>query len=55
MRRSASHAARQVEFAAKIKSFQVIANVYIDGTWDRVEHYHSDCYEQSGCPYGSAA
>ena len=44
-----------VKFAAKIKSFQVIANVYTDGTWDRVEHYHADCYEQSGCPYGSAA
>ena len=37
------------------RPFRVIANVYIDGTWDRVEHYHADCYEQSGCPYGSAA
>jgi hypothetical protein len=44
-----------VKFAAKIKSFQVIANVYVNGTWDRVEHYHADCYEQSGSPYGSAA
>ena len=44
-----------MKFAAKVKSFQVIANVYVGGVWDRVEHYHADCYEEVGQPYGSAA
>ena len=44
-----------VKFTAKVRLTQVIANVYIDGTWDRVEHYHAGCYEQAGQPYGSAA
>jgi hypothetical protein len=44
-----------VKFTAKARLTQVIANVYIDGVWRRVEHYHADCYEQAGQPYGSAA
>jgi hypothetical protein len=44
-----------VKFTAKIKARQVIANVYVDGRWDRVEHYHEECYDQAGQPYGSAA
>ena len=43
-----------VKFRAKSKLQQVIANVYNDGIWDRVEHYHSACYETAGQPYGSA-
>ncbi len=43
-----------VKFSAKTKLQQVIANVYIDQVWDRVEHYHADCYEEVGRPYGSA-
>lgn len=42
----------QVKFKAKTKMQQVICNVYVDGRWDRVEHYHLECYEQSGRPYG---
>ena len=45
----------QVKFTAKIRTQQVIANVYIDGCWARVEHYHADCYQDAGRPYGSAA
>jgi len=45
----------QVKFSAKIRSHQVIANVYTDGHWERVEHYHAECYENLGQPYGSAA
>ena len=30
----------------------MICNVYTDGQWDRVEHYHRECYEQAGSPYG---
>ncbi|MGH9279986.1 MAG: hypothetical protein ACRD12_18045 [Acidimicrobiales bacterium] len=46
---------RPVKFSAKSKLFQVIANVYVDQVWDRVEHYHAECYEAAGQPYGSAA
>jgi len=44
-----------VKFKAKVRLTQVIANVYVDGHWDRVEHYHSTCYDHVGRPYGSAA
>jgi hypothetical protein len=44
-----------VKFRAKSRLQQVIANVYIDGVWDRVEHYHLDCYETAGRPNGTAA
>jgi hypothetical protein len=44
----------QVKFAAKQQRFQVIANVYTDGHWDRVEHFHDECYDESGAPYGTA-
>jgi hypothetical protein len=41
-----------IKFVARIQHRQVIANVYVDGTWNRVEHYHSDCYVQAEHPYG---
>ena len=41
-----------VKFAAKVQRQQVIANVYVDGRWHRVEHFHSECYEEAGQPYG---
>jgi hypothetical protein len=43
-----------VKFVARAQLRQVIANVYVNGTWDRVEHYHADCYDRAGEPYGSA-
>ena len=42
----------QVKFKAKCKAHQVICNVYIDGKWNRVEHYHLECYSVVGEPYG---
>ena len=45
----------QVKFKAKVKAQQVICNVYIDGRWDRVEHYHEECYTNTGQPYGEPA
>lgn len=42
-----------VRFKARIKTQQVICNVYQDGRWDRVEHYHRDCYDSAGQPYGT--
>ena len=42
----------QVKFAAKQQRAQVIANVYVDGRWNRVEHFHAECYEAAGEPFG---
>jgi hypothetical protein len=42
-----------VKFKAKTKALQVVCNVYVDGKWNRVEHYHFDCYMQAGEPYGT--
>ena len=42
-----------VKFVARAQLRQVIANVYENGTWLRVEHYHADCYDEAGQPYGS--
>ena len=46
---------QQVKFQARTQGKQVICNVYIDGKWDRVEHYHLTCYEEGGQPYGEPA
>lgn len=43
----------RVKFQAKIRKQQVICNVYIGGRWDRVEHFHSECYDAGGEPFGS--
>ena len=42
----------QVKFTAKAQRQQVIANVYENGRWNRVEHYHFECYAEAGEPYG---
>ncbi len=44
---------KQVKFRARQRDLQVICNVYEDGVWRRVEHFHEECYETSGFPYGS--
>lgn len=46
------HCGERVKFQAKVRNRQVICNVYVDGQWDRVEHYHADCYPLAGEPYG---
>lgn len=43
-----------VKFAARAQQHQVIANVYVNARWDRVEHFHGDCYLDAGEPYGPA-
>lgn len=47
-----AHCGAPVKFVARAQLKQVIANVYKDGTWDRVEHYHSECYDEASKPYG---
>ncbi len=44
--------AERVKFAARTHAHQVIANVYENGCWSRVEHFHAACYDQAGAPYG---
>lgn len=46
---------QQVKFQARTQGKQVICNVYLDGRWQRVEHYHVACYEETGEPYGPPA
>jgi hypothetical protein len=43
-----------VQFRARVKTQQVICNVYVDGKWDRVEHFHRECYDTAGKPFGEA-
>ena len=50
-----AHCGERVKFQAKVRGQQVICNVYVDGKWDRVEHYHLECYSTSGEPYGTPA
>ena len=50
-----AHCGEPVKFVARAHLRQVIANVYADGTWERVEHYHAECYDLAERPYGDAA
>ena len=47
-----SHCEERVKFQARERHMQVICNVYVDGRWDRVEHFHAPCYEAAGQPFG---
>ena len=46
------HCGAPVKFVARAQLRQVIANVYVDGAWNRVEHFHADCYVEADQPYG---
>ena len=50
-----AHCGAPVKFVARTQGRQVIANVYVDGTWARVEHFHAECYDQANKPYGDAS
>jgi hypothetical protein len=49
-----AHCGQPVKFTAKAQRQQVIANVYVGGRWNRVEHFHAECYEAAGAPHGPA-
>jgi hypothetical protein len=49
-----AHCGAPVKFVARAQLRQVIANVYEQGTWNRVEHFHAECYSEAGEPYGDA-
>ncbi len=42
-----------LKFRARQRDQQVICNVYEDGVWQRVEHYHPECYDVAGLPHGA--
>ena len=48
-----AHCGERVKFQAKVRKQQVICNVYVGGRWDRVEHFHAECYDAGGEPYGT--
>ena len=48
-----AHCDQRVKFQARVRLQQVICNVYIDGAWDRVEHFHAECYSAAGDPHGA--
>ncbi len=43
-----------IKFRARLRARQAICNVYVKGVWQRVEHFHEDCYVEAGEPYGPA-
>ena len=47
-----AYCGERVKFRAKIRQYQVICNVYEKKQWDRVEHYHDECYVKADSPYG---
>ncbi len=47
------HCDTQVKFRARQRDLQVICNVYEDGRWARVEHFHELCYHEAGEPHGT--
>lgn len=52
---SCVHCAEPIKFAARLRHEQAICNIYENNAWVRVEHYHADCYSESGEPYGEMA
>ena len=47
-----AHCDDRVKFQARVRANQVICNIYTKGVWERVEHYHEDCYGEAGSPFG---
>lgn len=42
----------RIKFRAKIRQYQAICNVYENGKWSHVEHFHDECYVEAGRPFG---
>lgn len=45
-----------IRYQARLKARWVLCNVYEDSSrgrvWDRLEHFHPDCYAAAGAPHG---
>jgi len=46
------HCDRPIKYGARKVTLQIIVNVYVAGRWARVEHFHPDCYDTAGQPFG---
>ena len=46
------HCDEQVKFTAKMRTYQIICNVYDHGQWVKVEHFHAECYDLAQQPHG---
>lgn len=42
-----------IKFSAREAGLQVIANVYAEDVWQRVEYFHEACYAEAGSPHGA--
>jgi len=49
---SCVHCGESIKFAARVRHEQAICNIYENNAWQRVEHYHAECYVEAGAPYG---
>lgn len=49
-----THCDETIKFSASARHQQVICNIYTKGVWQRVEHWHADCYEALDAPHGAA-
>ncbi len=47
-----AHCGEVIKFQARVRASQIICNVYVDDAWNRVEHFHQDCYGRADTPYG---
>jgi hypothetical protein len=50
-----AHCCERIRFTRPGTARRVIANIYTDGRWDHVEHFHDLCYVEAGQPHGPAA
>ena len=48
------HCGERVKFRARHRDMQVICNIYTKGVWNKVEHFHEECYVTAGEPVGPA-
>ena len=46
------HCGERVKFQARMRHQQAICNIYSKNVWQRVEHFHAECYDEAGRPYG---
>ena len=46
------HCGERVKFQARMRHQQAICNIYTKNVWQRVEHFHAECYDKAGKPYG---
>ncbi len=41
-----------IKYSAKFPTNQIIANVYDGNVWQKVVHYHEECYQELDYPHG---